>query len=108
MTDTNELVDNLRKPWTNAEHWQHLGQQAADEITRLQAELDAANEKLAWQPIETAPKDGTKILLWGSGTGSWPCKGQFAEGDYWAFTEPCVGWPELWMPLPEPPKETDQ
>lgn len=67
MTDTNELVDNLRKPWTNAEHWQHLGQQAADEITRLQAELDAANEKLAWQPIDpdaTAALEKAKLEAW--------------------------------------------
>ena len=52
MTDTTELVNDLRKPWTDVGHWQNLGQQAADEITRLQAELDAANEKLAWQPID--------------------------------------------------------
>lgn len=47
MTDTTELVNDLRKPWTDVGHWQNLGQQAADEITRLQAELNAANEKLA-------------------------------------------------------------
>jgi hypothetical protein len=29
--------------------------------------LDAANAEMDWRPIETAPKDGTKIILWWNG-----------------------------------------
>jgi hypothetical protein len=64
-----------------------------------------------WQPIETAPKDGTHILIYDA----------YGECSvvYW-FTydngNDC-GWtydggdrfdPSHWMPLPDPPKETNE
>jgi len=57
---------------------------------------------MEWQPIETAPRDGTIILL------STP-KGRVADGMWhkrygvWAWTYVMVE-PTHWMPLPEPPK----
>ncbi len=66
-----------------------------------------------WQPIETAPKDGTPILIFsaerctscppktaGMGTAYW-C------GGYWGITNqfyPLRHKPTHWMPLPEPPQ----
>ena len=69
-----------------------------------------------WQPIETAPKDGTTILLY---------VGKFCDdyavafwyGDYWhvglkeyaRYTDRYdfeFGNPTHWMPLPEPPNAT--
>ena len=72
-----------------------------------------------WQPIDTAPKDGTVILIW-------PAKSAFASSDdelisyvvRWSYLE--QGWieasgeeyaafyPSHWCPLPAPPKKGDE
>jgi hypothetical protein len=69
-----------------------------------------------WQPIETAPKDGTPVLcFWRNqygGKDGWAVA-EFGEPtDKWAEacwheqgnTENRFGEPDFWMPLPEPPK----
>jgi len=66
---------------------------------------------MEWQPIETAPRDGTRVLL--SKVGSTEVVSGYWNGiryedipvDEW-LTAP-GGWrrqPTHWMPLPEPPK----
>jgi hypothetical protein len=66
----------------------------------------------AWQPIETAPKDGTTIDVcnrWGdrSADVAW-VDGKWRYWGVDGFGSP--GWvsldlsPTHWMPLPEPPK----
>lgn len=72
-----------------------------------------------WQPIKTAPKDGTEIQLWAVLTSN--KKGQWWPKCYWggnfgidwwmAIDEEGEGvleksaWkPTHWMPEPEPPK----
>ena len=78
-----------------------------------------------WQPIETAPKNGTRILVYYNGP---TFKGRWHEGnisgvgevEWWEgwYNEKINGWmiancdeeygyfveATHWMPLPEPPK----
>lgn len=74
-----------------------------------------------WQPIETAPKDGTQILVWEAGDVSvvaWEriknCNGWQCFGDGRRAVEYMsdfgtdyleAGWPTHWMPLPPAPGE---
>ena len=60
--------------------------------------------KDGWRPIETAPKDGTRILVWVEGAESHEIVGWL--GDCWFngdVTDFMFGDPTHWMPLPEPP-----
>lgn len=92
-------------------------------IRDLQARVKELEKNLEWQPIETAPKDSTDVLLFGkqfhnSGLkkfiGHWasdlsgeeqpPFEGWFyliSHGEY----SSCWEAPTHWMPLPEPPHE---
>lgn len=65
-----------------------------------------------WQPIESAPKDGTNILICGHACGGYyvaDVKWNVNEGTWCLFdpaedghTYPSEGHTH-WMPLPEPP-----
>lgn len=65
---------------------------------------------MEWQPIETAPKNGTVILVCGGNAGFyypttlaalWD-NGEWLP-DQWEQVDESLE-PEYWMPLPEPPQ----
>jgi hypothetical protein len=74
----------------------------------------------AWQPIETAPKDGTQVLLWVDGhvmLSRWyvhylngapnPHRApEWEQGEMYGGFGGYMGplRPTHWMPLPQPPK----
>ena len=66
-----------------------------------------------WQPIETAPKDGTSILVCGGVLScvdmvSW--QGGKKRGGWHTEDGSCIlhgGFFDYWMPLPDPPKGGD-
>ena len=97
----------------------------SSEVEPLLRELDATRAALAqattWQPMESAPKDGTNILAWlatwempafvnwrvgRSGIAMWndavEHDNEMDGSD--AYSHP----PTHWLPLPAPPKPTTQ
>lgn len=90
---------------------------AADRIAIARAIL-AERHRDQWQPIETAPKDGTYIMV-GNEHGSWVAKyaGHYQSGfkppnpwmsmmlNHRHMPHLCSNVPTRWMPLPAAPKE---
>lgn len=92
-------------------------------LHKAEAAVDAKLRELLpeWQTIDTAPKDGTKILAWNSEYGARETKSEtygegsigFSEGRtdrWWQWLEPKNNWslkwsPTHWMPLPAPPNQ---
>ncbi len=69
------------------------------------------HEPGVWLPIETAPKDGTRILVWIPGDGSHiaafdpDLEKHAASGwEVFDYDESLTCKPSHWTPLPEPPK----
>ncbi len=63
---------------------------------------------MTWQPIETAPRDGTPVWIWIPST-KFLGEAYIEEG--WSCWKsgyddiPLTGEATRWQPLPEPPKE---
>lgn len=85
------------------------------------SELKALRDAQAWQPIETAPKDGTPVLiggdrlLWAAGFNSTRARYIEHEIEYWHIDDGKFGpWPlrgpapTHWRPLPPAPAPTRQ
>lgn len=95
----NALVDMQQSPLYAARR--SILEQAELLIVNLSAKLAAIP---AWQPIETAPKDGTRVSLCSH-------SGNVASGYWEHYTTSWWDWPfsfeepTRWMPLPAPPKE---
>lgn len=70
---------------------------------------DRMNE---WQPLETAPRDGTKIDLWhptnGRFVNAFWCKQTYTLHEPWGWSSQQLGritGVTHWMPLPRPPHD---
>lgn len=61
--------------------------------------------EMKWQPIETAPRDGTIFIAW---FGEYAESGYFWEGGSFVWQHdgdsPMTG-PTHWMPMPPPPED---
>jgi len=80
---------------------------AAEAISLISAALaDAKREATAWQPIETAPKDGSKFIAWDRGQGCplFTAHWNLEEAQWFTVHERWIGPMTHWMPLPEAPR----
>ena len=92
------------------------GAKAFSVIESALSELAHRRAEQTWQPIETAPKDGTKVLLGRFVLNCPEGKNGRMAVDFWHTVNPhgYEGWGKFntrywpathWMPLPTPPKE---
>ena len=78
-----------------------------EEVTRLKAEVERLRKAGEWQPIETAPKDGTWFIA--GFDGDLPSRHAWAAMCIWECgrfeVQETPDQPDYWMPLPKPPQE---
>jgi hypothetical protein len=88
-----------------------LYQEAEVELTSIKARLREQHAQIAWQPIATAPKDGTEVLLYGVFAKRSAARPFRAIGLWFEVNQTFAWWvvaalpftPTHWMPLPDPP-----
>lgn len=120
--DTDTIIDNVRsildgidREETENGWWEtSIGAKFGKErLSDLEFYLRSELGKQQWQPIETAPRDGTEIIL-----GAWDEEGKFitvanarwvenyeATKEFWHDIEGSFKQEDVthWMPLPQPP-----
>ena len=83
------------------------------EVRRLRAENARLREASAWRPIETAPKDGTRILALHNGNSQifhwWKCRTTGVTGWTYDGNDCTVSHDTVthFIPLPAPPAKPD-
>ena len=113
MTSTEELIARWRDARERAR-----GSVAQTDLVNLAAAenqlLPRLIEEREWRTMESAPKDGTRVLLfvppYGPSTGHYaPARTNWGpKASLWVAHSVLnkVAAPTHWMPLPQPPKET--
>ncbi len=111
-------IDNMGRTFSDLnEPWESAAKAA------IKAMKDMGYVRREWQPIEIAPRDGTKILTYNGDGGGYNSYGDGAligdiavsafdfrnfAGEQWYLRHCCdrVSYcePTHWMPLPQPPK----
>lgn len=74
------------------------------------AAMSAFAEESKWQPISSAPKDGTEILVY-QGTLVYHAKWGGERHPTWVYPKTGISFVDSsthWQPLPEPPIEKDE
>lgn len=107
-----DASERVRENWCEtarmyAKDMEHWKKQATD-ISAAALKRADLRDSSQWQDISTAPKDGTVILL--GRTGYQPLyQGHWTKNpdEWWVGMLGISVKPTHWMPLPEPPKESE-
>ena len=94
-------VDDI--PSVTTDRWRWVAADASRDLGALITRLRAAEARTAWQPIETAPRDGTLVLAWHP----WwmgPDAVRCGRSGVWTADGHPVCEPTHWMPLPAAPE----
>lgn len=103
MTDIVERLRSLLKLdcGPNGPDGRYAARLCMDAMAEAAAEIERLRAALAWQPIETAPRDG-RILVWSAVTG--PYVTQHIDGEWpWGRFGQWYPRPTHWRPLPDAP-----
>lgn len=97
------------------ENWMYVANRS-DALEIWLAATAAESERRAWRPTETAPRDGTEVLVcrvYEDGKAEYAVAHNYDDGNGWRDMGD-LGWagmsheednqPTHWMPLPPPPK----
>lgn len=113
---TDEQVARVAKAISNAEiaegdQWASCSLTVRNEYRRMARAAIEAIPLPQWQAIETAPRDGTEILL-GSAPDQWIClgfyetdgdRGWYRDGSHWTDADSDSVNPTHWKTRPAPP-----
>lgn len=95
-------------------------QKSRDDMRAALRSAITAAQPEGWQPIETAPRDGTSILILYNGCAIEACWECVEYGDWESWSESVYWWsselnclddgdePTHWMPLPAAPATPEQ
>lgn len=80
---------------------------AAADLAKFLGEMAEALEpwRQTWQPIETAPKDGTLVLVADDDGPEWSMPAQWCRSLWVNTARGIVPDPTHWMPIPSPPEK---
>ena len=90
-------------PTETTDVWRTIAADAARDLTDMIRRLRAAEARTAWQPIETAPRDGTLVLAWHPHWGGPDAVRCSSRGQWTADWLPTCA-PTHWQPLPAAPE----
>lgn len=81
-------------------------QYGREALENVRMGFEGAQGMRSWQPIESAPRDGSDVLLGHKDSvwvDCWITYSSTADAGYWA--DDSNGEATHWQPLPDPPKE---
>lgn len=95
---------------TGEDEYENNIQQGQDIALSMMSDWIADNVPDGWESMDSAPKDGTRILGWDESNRGYPAECEVVwwvgrHGEDWRGIGDCDPHPTKWRPLPPPPTE---